>query len=117
MDEPRKSKTHAYRDGGSYQLSPGVDLSSCDLSSDDLDRVVHLIQRHDAVFSKGSLDLGTCDKVPHKIQTVDETPISQPYRRIPPAIYQKGKRAASEVFGARYHPEEWESIRESLCSC
>ena len=90
-DEPQTSKIHVYKDGSFYQLPPGVDLGSCDLSGEELDRVVHLIQKHDAVFSKDSLDLGTCDKVPHKILTVDEVPVSQPYRRIPPQYIKEVK--------------------------
>jgi hypothetical protein len=35
------------------------------------------------------LDLGLCDKVPHKIDTTDDKSISQPYRRIPPQHFRE----------------------------
>ncbi|KAJ8014436.1 hypothetical protein DPEC_G00040200 [Dallia pectoralis] len=36
-------------------------------------------------------DLGYTDKVKHKINLVDDTPVTQPYRRIPPTQYKEVK--------------------------
>ena len=82
---PRTAIPYTTQDGTEYQFPNGLSLAGClEMSAEDKDRVVRLIQKHDEVFSKGSLDLGTCDKIPHKIVTSDEQPPNQPYRRIPP---------------------------------
>ena len=52
MDEPQKSVMHMFADGSSYRLPPGINLESCDLSGDELDRVVGLIQKQG--FLKGT---------------------------------------------------------------
>lgn len=77
-------ETFRFEDGSEYQLPRGLKLDCAGLSRDHQEQIVRLIQKHDAVFSKGPFDLGFCDRVKHKIHTTDEHPISQPYRRIPP---------------------------------
>lgn len=41
------------------------------------------------MFAVCDEDLGFPDQVEHEIPLVDETPVSQPYRRIPPNQYQE----------------------------
>ena len=53
------------------------------------DQVARLIQKHDDVFSKNQFDVGFCDRVPHKIPTIDERHTSEPYSRIPPHCVQE----------------------------
>ena len=85
------SKVYIFDDGSQYLLPLGLDLTSCNLSKEDEEKVVRLIQKHDAVFSKGDFDVGYCTEVPHKIRTGDEEPVNQPYRRIPPHYVKEVK--------------------------
>ena len=80
-----------FADGSKYCLPPGLSLTSCNLSSEEKEQVVRLVQKHDQTFSKGQFDVGYCDRVPHKIDTVDNRPISEPYRRISPHCVQEVK--------------------------
>ena len=74
-EETQVGKLYVFADGSEYQLPSGVKFDGCaELSVEGKDRDVRLIQRHDAVFSQNSLDLGSCDKVPHKILTSDDQP-------------------------------------------
>ena len=72
-------------------MPPGLSLKSDVLTEEQTEQVAILIQKHDSVFSKGSFDVGYCDRVPHKIHTVDEKPTNEPYRRIPPHSVQEVK--------------------------
>ena len=102
--EPPTGEVYVFQDGTEYQFPNGLSLAgSLEMSAEDKDRVVRLIQKHDAVFSKGSLDLGTCDKIPHKIVTSDEQPPNQPYRRIPHITWERlGNYSTSFSFRASF---------------
>ena len=81
---------YVFGDGSEYRLPHGLSLDLCtDLCKEDQDKIVRLIQKHEQVFSKSSLDIGLCDKVPHKIETTDDRPVNQPYRRIPPQHFKE----------------------------
>ena len=92
VGEEEESSTHemfVFADGTSYQLPPGLSLTNCVLTNEQREQVARLIQKHDDVFSKNQFDVGFCDRVPHKIPTIDERPTSEPYRRIPPHCVQE----------------------------
>lgn len=48
-----------------------------------------LLKRYADVFAVHNEDLGFTDQVKHEIPLVDQTPVSQPYRCIPPNQYQE----------------------------
>lgn len=54
------------------------------LSVEEKERLISILNTHQDVFSKNSDDLGFTDTVKHKILTSDEVPIKLPHRRIPP---------------------------------
>ena len=43
-----------------------------------------LFRRYADVFAKSDDDLGCTDTIRHQIRTVDDVPVTTPYRRIPP---------------------------------
>uniref|UniRef100_A0A8P4GKR5 Gypsy retrotransposon integrase-like protein 1 n=1 Tax=Dicentrarchus labrax TaxID=13489 RepID=A0A8P4GKR5_DICLA len=53
--------------------------------------------RYADVFAAQDEDLGYTDQVKHEIPVVDESPVSQPYRRIPPNQYQEVREHISEL--------------------
>ena len=94
VGEEEESSNHemfVFADGtiAIYQLPLGLSLTNCVLSNEQREQVARLIQKHDDVFSKNQFDVGLCDRVPHKIPTIDERPTSEPYRRIPPHCVQE----------------------------
>nr|XP_054765533.1 uncharacterized protein LOC129272405 [Lytechinus pictus] len=89
--ESNPKDVYTFSDGSQYTLPPGLNLESCKVSRDEKERVVRLIQKHDAVFSKGDFDVGFCSEVPHEIKTTDDIPVNQPYRRIPPHYVKEVK--------------------------
>lgn len=50
-----------------------------------------LLAKYAAVFSKGEGDLGCTNLVEHEVPLLDEVPIRQRYRRLPPSQYEQVK--------------------------
>lgn len=48
-----------------------------------------LLEKHIGVFAVEDEDLGHADKVKHEIHLTDDTPVTQPYRRIPRTQYSE----------------------------
>ena len=71
-----------FPDGSHYTLPPGLCLDG--LESGDAIRVATLVRQYDSVFSKGPLDVGRCDLIPHEIRVTDAAPVNSAYHRVPP---------------------------------
>ena len=56
-----------------------------------------VLMKYADVFAANDEDLGFTDRVKHEIPLVDETPVSQPYRRIPPNQYREVKEHISAL--------------------
>uniref|UniRef100_A0A8C2GGE5 Gypsy retrotransposon integrase-like protein 1 n=2 Tax=Cyprinus carpio TaxID=7962 RepID=A0A8C2GGE5_CYPCA len=54
-----------------------------------------LLMKHADVFAVHDEDLGYTDRVKHEIHLTDDSPISQPYRRIPPTQFEEVKEHIS----------------------
>ena len=78
------SASFTFPDGARYALPPGFSLNG--VAEDDALRLVTLIRKYDAVFSKSSLDVGRCDLIPHEIKVTDPTPVGAAYRRVLPHL-------------------------------
>ncbi len=78
-----------FPDGSRYTLPPGLCLDG--LASDDAMRVAALVRQYDSVFSKGPLDVGHCDLIPHEIRVTDAAPVNSAYRRVPPHLVEEVK--------------------------
>ncbi|XP_046719991.1 uncharacterized protein LOC124395501 [Silurus meridionalis] len=83
-----------------------VELSG--LSDEEQKQVRALLREFQSVFSTGDGDLGCTDLLSHEIPLIDETPVRQRYRRIPPSEYELVKMHISQLLDTQV-------IRES-CS-
>lgn len=83
-----------------------LDLTSCDVSVDWQRKLADLVVRYEDVFSRHHLDCGEVKGFVHRIRLIDERPFRLPYRRVPPAEYQKLRQVLNEM-------EEKEIIRKS----
>ena len=74
---------------GPTARSVDVDIGSLyleeDLTPDDKAKLVSVLRKHHSAFAWTDGDLGHTDLIHHNIYLLDQTPIKQPYRRIPPA--------------------------------
>lgn len=84
-----------------------IDLDQCQASHGGKEKLVALLEQYNDIFSKHSLDCGEAKDFVHRIRLTDERPVRMPYRRVPPAHYQKLRQVLSEM-------EEQDIIRKSV---
>ena len=78
-------------------IIPEIDLSHLFGSMQDFDNVRKMFQKHKDVFSKKGEPLGCTKTVQHKIHTTDDIPIKQPFRRLPPQMWQSVQDHLNEL--------------------
>ncbi|KAL2098386.1 hypothetical protein ACEWY4_007593 [Coilia grayii] len=71
------------------------------LSSPDQQQVRDLLQRFHGVFASHDGDLGCTDLISHQIPLVDDVPVRQRYRRIPPSEYEMAKAHINQLMEAQ----------------
>ncbi|KAI8497995.1 hypothetical protein Bbelb_239390 [Branchiostoma belcheri] len=76
---------------------PKVDLSGADLTEEQKEKLEKFLDEHSDVFSTHKYDFGCTDAVTHRIPTGDAPPTREPYRRIPPALYQEVKQHVNDL--------------------
>ncbi|KAL1268819.1 hypothetical protein QQF64_034182 [Cirrhinus molitorella] len=75
----------------------GIDIDSCQVSHSTKQELVQLLVSYNDIFSKHALDCGEAKGFSHRIRLVDERPFRLPYRRVPPAHYQKLRQVLTEM--------------------
>ena len=75
----------------------GVQIDEDNLTPDQLSRAKSVLNKWSDIFSKGPTDLGKTDLVKHSIKLTDETPFKEPYRRIPPGLFEKVRMHLKEM--------------------
>ena len=60
-----------------------------------------LLAKYSSIFAQGEEDLGCTTIVSHEIPLLDETPVRQPYRRIPPSQYETVKAHIQQLLSSR----------------
>ena len=78
----------------------GVSVDTDNLSADQLLKVRQVLGNWSNIFSKGPTDLGKADIVKHSIKLTDDTPFKEPYRRIPPAMFEEVRQHLKEMLEA-----------------
>uniref|UniRef100_A0A3B3SNI1 Gypsy retrotransposon integrase-like protein 1 n=1 Tax=Paramormyrops kingsleyae TaxID=1676925 RepID=A0A3B3SNI1_9TELE len=84
----------------------GIDINFCQISHSTQQELVQLLISHNDIFSKHALDCGEAKGFSHRIRLIDERPFRLPYRRVPPAHYQKLRQALTDM-------EDQDIIRKS----
>lgn len=76
-----------------------MDLSS--LPAGEQDKVKSLLSKYSSVFSAHDGDLGCTDLIAHDIPLLDDVPVRQRYRRIPPSEYEVVKEHINQLLEAK----------------
>jgi len=93
-----KSHEHAYKyNKTNMKDTYGIDLEDTDLSEEQKNRVYQLFEKHNAIFPKSPLDLGHTSEIKHTIKLTNNEPFKEPYRRIPPAVYNEVREHLKEM--------------------
>lgn len=78
----------------------GVNVDTENLTSDQQEQAKYVLNKWSDIFSKSPTDLGKTDTVRHEINLTDEIPFKEPYRRIPPALYDEVRLHLKEMLEA-----------------
>ncbi len=84
-------------------------LDMSQLSRDEQSKVRALLSKYQSVFSSFEGDLGCTDLLSHDIPLLDDTPVRQRYRRLPPSEYEVVRAHINQLL-------ETQVIRESCSS-
>ncbi|KAI3368288.1 hypothetical protein L3Q82_008000 [Scortum barcoo] len=74
-----------------------VDIDGCQVSPSTKSQLVEMLGQYQDVFSKHHLDCGEAKGFVHRIRLTDDRPFRLPYRRVPPAHYQKLRQVLTEM--------------------
>lgn len=70
-------------------LAQGLDLPSLEgLSEQEASKARALLVKYQNLFAKSEADLGCSNLISHDIHVMDDIPVRQPYRRLPPSQYE-----------------------------
>lgn len=74
-----------------------LDLNGSCLTETEKEKAREFLSRWKHIFSRGPLDLGHTQTVRHEINLEDEAPFKEPYRHIPPALFQEVREHLREM--------------------
>lgn len=74
-----------------------IDIEGCEVSGEWKRRLAELVLTYKDIFSKGKLDCGEAKEFVHRIHLTDDRPFRLPFRRVPPAHYQKLREVLSDM--------------------
>ncbi|XP_029687710.1 uncharacterized protein [Takifugu rubripes] len=74
-----------------------IDMGGCEVSDEWKGRLADLLLAFQDVFSRDGLDCGEAKEFVHRIHLADDRPFRLPFRRVPPAHYQKLREVLSEM--------------------
>ena len=75
----------------------GISVDKNNLSHEQFQEVQEVLGKWSHIFSKGPTDLGKTNTVKHEIKLTDSTPFKEPYRRIPPAMFEEVRQHLKEM--------------------
>ena len=77
-----------------------LELSEDILAAEQHEKASTMLNKWKHIFSKGATDLGFTNQVEHEIILYDPTPFKDPYRRIPPAMFEEVRQHLKEMLDA-----------------
>ena len=78
----------------------GIQIDKENLFSDQLSRAKQVLNKWSDILSSSQTDLGRTNLVQHEIKLTDDTPFKDPYRRIPPSMYEEVRLHLKEMLEA-----------------
>lgn len=80
-----------------------VDLSDVECTPEQREKLEILFRKHASVFTENENDLGYAETVKHKIPTINQVPVAQRHRRIPPNQFQEAKDHIQKLLDNESH--------------
>ena len=79
---------------------PDVQIDMKNMNTEQKELFSDILCKWSHIFSKDSNDLGKTDLVKHKIVLEDDRPFKQPYRKIPPGMYDEIRQHINDMLKA-----------------
>ncbi|XP_062612631.1 uncharacterized protein LOC134274364 [Saccostrea cucullata] len=95
----------------------GIKVDSSVLTEDQFNTVRNILKEYSHIFSTGPLDLRRTDLVKHSIELEDRKPFKQPYRRIPPGMYEEVRQHVREMLDAGVIRESNNNYSSNVVLC
>ena len=103
-DNPRNTDHKETRTGSNIdsieEKIKRIDINP-DLHPSQVEQLRDILHRYEDCFAWSDTELGYTDQVKHEIFLTDDTPIAQPYRRIPPAVLGKVKEHIQDLISRK----------------
>ena len=77
-----------------------LELTPDNLTPQQHEKAFNMLNSWKHIFSRGPTDLGSTNLVEHEINLNDPTPFKDPYRRIPPAMFEEVRQHLKEMLDA-----------------
>lgn len=77
------------------------DINLSSLSAEEQEQVRSVLHQYTSVFSAHDGDLGYTNLISHDIPLVDDVPVRQRYRRIPPSEYKVAKEHINQLLSTQ----------------
>ncbi len=74
-----------------------IDINWSQISDDCKSKLTQLLTDYQEIFSKHPLDCGKAKGCVHHIRLTDDRPVCLPYRRVPPAHYEKLRQVLNDM--------------------
>ena len=74
-----------------------INVDNTKLTTEEKNRVYEFLLKWQHLFSKGPTDLGCTNLVEHEIHLENDQPFKEPYRRVPPALFQEVREHLKEM--------------------
>lgn len=105
VDVVRNVDPYEGSDGSTTKQEPtldelGISVPTDTLTPDQQIKVKHFLSGWKHIFSKDLTDLGCTNLVEHKIELSDPVPFKEPYRRIPPGMFEEVREHLKEMLKA-----------------
>ena len=84
----------------SVKNTPKVSLDTSKLSQEQVEKFHQVLGKWQHIFCSDTKDIGKTNLVKHKIVLDDPTPFKEPYRRIPPAMFEEVRQHVKEMLQA-----------------
>ena len=78
----------------------GVKIPTDSLSDEEHQKASSFLNKWKHIFSTGLTDLGCANLVEHEIELTDPTPFKEPYRRIPPGMFEEVREHLKDMLEA-----------------
>ena len=75
----------------------GIKIHEENLTEEQNIKAKQILGKWEGIFSKSFTDIGKTDLVKHHITLTDNKPFKQPYRRIPPSMYEEVRQHLREM--------------------